>query len=690
MVSFRCCPLPFKHVSSRSGSAHCIEQLVLALLQLVDGRNHVLAMGRHGVCVCLRLPIVVTSTGSLGNQGTDAQVVGVVSEMGELIVDDAQFVAQGAQARGRLPQSSLDQPFAHPARVYETGHNGRVDDEWGITDGYHDVHGRWHSTTDETRARLRQAMGVPRSGRPMWFVLVGHQHRLWSDCEVVLEDGTSRGVTRHLPADLPIGYHDLVPVDGSASTRLVVHPGTCPKVPRMWGVAAQTYALWSGASWGIGDLFDVRRLAESIVAAGGSALLLSPLHQPAPTLPQEPSPYYPSSRRAWNPLLIGVDAPPPSNLRCGPDRLIDRDDVWIAKRSVLEAEFDAHLEALALAGQTPADPGSVALWNARCDVLRSDWTTWPDDALEDSGGHVEQLYRATFHEWLQTKIETQLADVAATGVTLIGDLAVGFSPLGADAHEYRHLLALDMRIGAPSDEFNPAGQNWGIPPFVPWRVRHALYQPFIDTLRASLRGMGGLRIDHVMGLFRQYWVPQGGSTEEGAYVRFPAAELLAILAIEATRAGAFIVGEDLGTVEPEVHQAMAEYGIAGTKVLWFEDDPPSKWPEHALATITTHDLPTLAMVFARKNLVSQTHGEAAALPPSTDRVLPRLLAVIGDAHDVEQAKAAAHRALLASPSALRLMTSDDLAGAVEQPNLPGTNDHPSWRIPLPRPVTDLL
>ena len=129
-------------------------------------------------------------------------------------------------------------------------------------------------------------------------------------------------------------------------------------MPRVWGVAAQVYALWSAASWGIGDLFDVRRLAESIVAAGGGALLLSPLHQPAPTLPQEPSPYYPSSRRAWNPLLIGIDAPPPQHLRCRPGELIDRDEVWISKRSVLEAEFDAHLEALAAAGRSPAERGT--------------------------------------------------------------------------------------------------------------------------------------------------------------------------------------------------------------------------------------------------------------------------------------------------------------------------------------------
>ena len=561
-----------------------------------------------------------------------------------------------------------------------------MDDEWGITEGYHDVHGTWHQTSDQTRSRLRLAMGVPEPGRPMWFVTLGHTHRLWNECTLALEDGSRRRATHDLPDDLPIGYHDLIPVDGGPATRLVVHPAVCPPVPRVWGVAAQIYALWSSSSWGIGDLGDVRRLAESLRAAGGNALLLSPLHQPAPTLPQEASPYYPSTRRAWNPLLIAVDAPVPAHLRCNPDRLIDRDEVWISKRSVLEAEFDAHLDTLQRSGNQPPQPGPIAWWNGRCDVLRSDWQTWSPDEDQDD---PELLYRARFHDWLQAKVQSQLAAISATGVTMIGDLAVGFSPLGADSYEYRHLLAFGERIGAPPDEFNPAGQNWGIPPFVPWRLRAALYQPFIDTVRATLQGMGGLRIDHMMGLFRQYWVPEGGSPDDGAYVRFPAADLLAILAIESTRAGAFVVGEDLGTVEPQVHHAMRQFGIVGTKVLWFEDDPPAQWPQQALATITTHDLPTLAMVLsrARSNPDQPVDDDEYA---TTDPVLARLLAVIGDERDPAAAVKAAHAELLASPALLRLMTTDDLAGATRQPNVPGLNDQPNWRIRLPQPVTDLL
>jgi 4-alpha-glucanotransferase len=548
-------------------------------------------------------------------------------------------------------------------------------DDWGITEGYHDVAGVWHPIDPVVRDRIRASMGEPRPGRPLWFVEQGTHHRLWNACTLTLEDGTSWGRIDELTEHVPIGYHDLAPVDGSPATRLIVHPSRCPELPHGWGVAAQIYALWSDRSWGIGDLRDLRTLAERVVAVGGSAILVSPLHQPAPSLPQEPSPYYPSSRRAWNPMLLAIDAPVPERLRCAAGQLIDRDDAWIAKRSLLEAEFDVF-------DHPGIEPSSIARWNAHCDILLADWRDWPTDltAIESD---EEWQRRARFHEWLQQRIAAQLAEVAATGVQVIGDLAVGFSPNGADAHEFRDLLALDMRIGAPPDKFNTAGQEWGIPPFVPWKLRAAAYEPFIQTVRAALRGVSALRMDHVMGLFRQYWVPAGGSPTEGAYVRFPADELLAIICLEATRAGAFVVGEDLGTVELEVRDTLAARGIAGTKVLWFEEDPPATWPESALATVTTHDLPTVAGVWQR----GETGDPADA---ADDEVFRRLQAVAPAATTAAEAAAAANAVLLAASSRLRLVTTDDLAVAVEQPNLPGQNDHPNWRIRLPLPVSQLL
>lgn len=542
-------------------------------------------------------------------------------------------------------------------------------DDWGISDGYFDVAGDWHETSTITRDRLRAAMGTPEPGPPMWFVPVGDTHSLWDPCRLVLEDGTDLGEINSLPDDLPIGYHRLHPLDDSPITHLVVHPATCPPVPSMWGVAAQLYALWSPSSWGIGDLADLATLALSLRAAGGEAILSSPLHQPAPPNPQEHSPYYPSSRRAWNPMLIALADPPPANMRCEPSELINRDAVWTAKRAALE-------ELCARSTSPTPLPTSIALWNALCDEFGPEWQQWPPDlrrfdlaVLADRlRDNREFAQRAGFHQWCQDIIGEQLATVRANTSALIGDLAVGFAPNGSDAWEFQDVLALDVRIGAPPDPFNALGQEWGLPAFIPWRLRNARYEPFIATLRAAFRSVDGLRIDHVMGLFRQYWVPAGMPAAEGAYVVFPSDELLAIVCLEATRARAFVVGEDLGTVAEGVRETLTARAIAGTRVLWFELDPPTRWPIETLATVTTHDLPTIAGV------LGGTDGDT--------ELLERLRAVT-DSTEVNEVIAHIHAALIASPSALRLISLDDACGVIERPNRPGTVGGSNWRRRLP-------
>lgn len=534
-----------------------------------------------------------------------------------------------------------------------------------ILEGFHDVSGTWRPATDGAVQRIRRSLGEAPQQPPLWFVCQGSSDRFWSPCRIVLEHGEDLGVLEQLPRDLPIGYHELAPVDAGPVTRLVVHPPWCPPLPRVWGVAVQVYALWDRHSWGIGDLGTVRRLAERVKAAGGSALLLSPLHQPAPGAPQADSPYWPSSRRTRNPLLLAIDAPPPPDLVCTSDALIDRDRVWLHKRARLWEEFRR-------TGGPRREPSTVAWWNARRERYGPEVATWPGHDAHDDLLCTE----ARFHEWLDERIDEQLAAVTGTGALLIGDLAVGFAPDGADATEFSELLVHDMRIGAPPDEFNAEGQEWGLPPFHPARLRAARYEPFIATVRATLRGMSGLRIDHVMGLFRQYWVPAGSAPSDGAYVRFPADELLAIIAIEATRAGAFVIGEDLGTVDDDVRTAMARWGIGGTRVLWFEDAPPSDWPQNCLATVTTHDLPTVAGVIELD---------------ATDPRRRRLDAVTGGATDVHEAARGAHRALLGSPAAVRLLAVDDLTGAREQANVPGSVGPPNWcrRLPLPVDAIDV-
>lgn len=559
-------------------------------------------------------------------------------------------------------------------------------DEWGIDDGYHDVDGVWRPTPPDTRDALRSAMGDPVDGPPRWFVVAGATPGLHGPCDVQLEDGTVLDAQSALPPDLPIGYHQLQPLDGGPVTHLVIHPATAPPADRTWGVAAQVYALWSDRSWGIGDLEDVATLARRVADAGGGAVLLSPLHAEAPVTPQERSPYFPSSRRWRSPLLVRPRGEPPAPLRCDALSPVDRDAAWVALRAALAAEmgFD-HGPWRDWADAHGADLTSYARWSALAEVHGANWQEWPHELRHPHGDGIERAFAesemlsaaADLHRYLQWRAHEAIDRAGRAGAGLVNDLAVGFSPWGFDAWEHQDLLVLGARIGAPPDTFNRDGQDWGSPPFVPTKLRACGFEPFLATVRAALHGAEGLRLDHVMGLFRQFWIPEGGDPEQGAYVRFPGRELLALLSLEAHRAGAFLVGEDLGTVEPAVREAMAEFGVLGTLVALFEDDEPADWREACLATIVTHDLPT-------------TSGMWLDAPPeNAERLRLQRLAGVGPDATAAELVDGAHRALLASPPVVRLLTCEDLAGSTHRPNTPGTVGPHNWSTRLPLPVDEL-
>jgi 4-alpha-glucanotransferase len=514
--------------------------------------------------------------------------------------------------------------------------------------------------------------------------------------ELRLEDGTALGPVRTLPPDLPLGYHRL------DEEELVVTPGRChlPAGLRAWGWAVQLAATRSRASWGIGDLGDLRELAGWSAERGAGFLALSPLHAPAPAAPQQPSPYYASSRRFRNPLFLrveDVDGAVSASEAVGraaaagrallADRRIDRDAVWALKRDALGACFTAARSDAAFARWWRTATPGIQRWARWCAVAEEhggDWRRWPRraDAAVDPD-------RATFHAWLQWQLDRQ---VAAVPLPVVHDLAVGFDPGGFDAWEWQELLALEARIGAPPDEFNRAGQDWGLPPFIPWRLRREGYRPFVETLRAVLRDGGGLRVDHVMGLFRLFWVPPGGDPTDGAYVRYPASDLLDLLALESVRAGAVVVGEDLGTVEAGVREELAARDVLSMRLLWFEDDPPATWPERALGLVTTHDLPTVAGVWTGSDLEDQRRAGVPAYAEGATALRQRLVTATGlpEGASVDDAVVAAHRALATAPAALVAGTLEDAVRVPERPNMPGTTaTWPNWSLALPVPLEDL-
>ncbi|MFS8197186.1 4-alpha-glucanotransferase [Streptomyces sp. CWNU-52B] len=572
---------------------------------------------------------------------------------------------------------------------------------------------------------------------------------------------TEQGETLTSVERLPLGVHELVataPDGRTARAHLVVAPTRLPAPPgRTYGLLVQVYSLLSRRSWGMGDLGDLAELAAWAGRALGAGFVqVNPMHAAVPGAPTDPSPYRPSSRRYPDPVYLRVEDVPefayvdegdrdrvrPLLERAGRLRaavldkgaLIDRDAVWELKREALELVREvplgpgrraAYCDFLAEEGQALEDH---ATWYALAEVYGSDWTRWPRGLRDPRSAataraRVELLDRVDFHSRLAWLTDAQLATAqrgardAGMAVGLVHDLAVGVHPGGADAWAQQEYFAAGMSVGAPPDAFSVQGQGWGLPPWRPDRLAESGYAPFRRLLRALFRYAGALRIDHVMGLFRLWWIPQGRPATEGTYVRYDAEAMLAVLALEASRAGALVIGEDLGTVEPGVRETLQEHGVLGTSVLWFERDwdgtglplQPEQWRADCLATATTHDLPPTASrltgdhVELRDRLglltrpVGEERAEAAADVGEWLALLARLGLLQGAAGGVsEQSEEAeiqaVHRFLLSTPARLVGVWLPDAVGDRRPQNLPGTWDqYPNWRLPVAdaegRPVT---
>ena len=593
--------------------------------------------------------------------------------------------------------------------------------KWGVSNGYWDVSGNWRDSSGETVESILDQMGATESGEPpAGNVVTVRLDRPTAPYRgrLHLEGGGQVDVDGNLPADLPLGYHTLEQPDGREVT-LVASPGRCPlPSSRQWGFAAQLYGVRSSASWGMGDLADLGSLAGWSAELGAGLVVVNPLHATAPTPPQEPSPYSPGSRCFLNPLYIAVERVPGASDLVEVDRLaaagrdlnelplIDRDSVWALKSAALEEVFASFRPPAGAFDAYRAERGAVlrnfATFSALAETHGRHWPDWPENLRHPSAPGVgefartpEGARRIEFHEWLQWLADAQLRDARRfrdDSVGIVQDLAVGINRDGADGWMWQDVFALGMDVGAPPDEFNSRGQNWGLPPLDPWRLRHCGFAPWIESLRGVLRHAGGVRIDHVMGLFRLFWIPSDREPSEGAYVRYPHTEMLDILALEAHRAGAVVVGEDLGTVEDEVRRELYERDVLSYKVWWFEPERTPSWPEKALGAVTTHDLPTVAGVLDGSDFRAQQELGMNPNEESSMRLRHRLLDWTGSdgQADAGEVIVRAYDDLAASPCMLLVAGLEDALAVSERPNMPGTVDEwPNWKRPLPVPLDRL-
>ncbi len=583
-----------------------------------------------------------------------------------------------------------------------------------------------------------------------------------------------------LPPALPLGYYDLqVQVNSSGFQKqghmLVVIAPERMYIPeslnneRIWGITLPLYAIRSSHNWGIGDCGDLQRLLSSESQLSADIIGLNPLHHPGVRLENGVSPYYPTSRGFFNPLFLDLDSVPEMSASpeareylARPDirqkiaalrenRQVDYPEVERLKASVLamlwEIFIDTHgrpdspktargrdfMAFLAEQGKSLHQFATflalAEFWHAQGRNYHS-WQEWPMEYHDAAGpavsdfalSHERQILCHMYAQWLFSRqIQNTQAEAKKKNLSLglYLDLAVGINPGGFDTWANQDLFAMTVNIGAPPDPFSPLGQNWGLAPLLPRQLRRQKYRYFIRMLRQNSPVGGALRLDHVMGLFRLFWIPWGAGPARGAYVRYPAEEMLKILALESVKQKTVIIGEDLGTVAPTIREKLAQSRVLSTRLFYFERQPDgaftraSQYPEWAAASITTHDLPTLAGFWqgrdievrqklqlfpddrtAAHNWAERHQAKAAILKLLGEKNLIDGNAVSFPAAQAElpdQVKWGVIAHLAQTSSRLVLLNLEDIFGWLEQQNLPGTiNEYPNWRLKFPLLLEEIL
>jgi 4-alpha-glucanotransferase len=572
-----------------------------------------------------------------------------------------------------------------------------------------------------------------------------------------------------LPDHLPHGYHSLrvcVEHGACADGALIVAPRGCFEPPplregrRLWGVAVQLYTLRSRVNWGIGDFADLEAVVRHCAPFGAAFVGLNPLHALFPGNPWHFSPYSASSRHFLNVLYVAVEMLP-EFAECGPARQrvadpgfqaelerlrstphVDYAGVARAKLPVLELLF-AHFLREHLGHRTAraeefrayvAERGESLRLHALHDAIDEHmraregdrcwgWPVWPEALRDPESAGVREFEaahreRVDFYAWLQWVADRQLGDVQRLArelgmpIGLYGDYAVGVNPSGSETWSDQALYRKGAGLGAPPDALALKGQDWGIPPLDPNVLVAEQYRPFRNLIGANMRHFGALRLDHVMALFRQWWVPVGLGATDGGYVHYPLDDLMSVLALESERRGCLVVGEDLGTVPPEMSHAMGERSVYSYRVLLFEKHAdgrfkrPAEYPRRAIATVTTHDLPTLKGYWSGSDIELRQRlalypSDAVRATVEQERVHDRraLLAALaeeglldGDGGDPAQPYGAAlslaiHQFLARGSAALVVVQAEDLIGMADPVNVPGTSDeHANWQRKMSRGI----
>ena len=631
----------------------------------------------------------------------------------------------------------------------------RLAAERGVELEYTDTWGRVHRASDATLEGIFEALGdAPSPSFPPAWVVYEDEAKIeppipekFAASTVKLEFEWENGELEHhwfwlpeLPSkQLPLpalrrGYHTLrlwavtepeLTLIGEA--RFIVCPRRAHTIDeRIAGVALALYGLRSARNWGIGDTTDLRGVITEFARAGAEFIALNPLHALPNRQPYNISPYLPECSLYRNYLYLDVERVPGyetsdvhaaevAALRAA--EFVEYERVAAAKLHALRAAFARFGDSDELQRFIDAEGAALrdyaiycALWahvhGEQPDVWL--WTDWPEAYRDARSAEVAQFAAAharevRFYQFLQWQLDKQLAEAQDHAIAcgmkigLYHDLALATDQFGADLWANGPFFAKGARVGAPPDELAPSGQDWGFPP--PNREAHRAdgYRLFAQTIRKNARHGGALRIDHVMRFLRLFWIPEKLTAKDGAYVRDYAEDLLRILALESTRGGFIVIGEDLGTVPPGTRERLGAAGILGYRVLWFEKDggrlrAPHEYPQHAAVSTTTHDLPTLAGFFAGRDIEARkaaglvNEDEYRAQWESRHRDIGAAEAALAEAGHAYDAVGF----VLSTPCTVAIVNQEDLTGETEQQNLPATTwEHPNWRRKMRVAVEEL-